>query len=162
MLKLKIILCLLTNSEFGLQEIKREIREIEEELDNNDSGNEGGPISTGPFLVRTGVNNAINVKVQNVGDEPIDAVIRLFDVGQCPPEEIDSVTLTDIGGGCCVQDGVVTAPAGDMEVVICPDPIDASIRAFVSVHSGATVTGAIEYVFRAAEMLSPACEFCVT
>ena len=154
---LRKILWLLCNKKFGLREIKREIREIEKKLDGDPPS---GPLSTGPFFVRTGVNNAINVKVQNTGDEPIDAVVRLFNLDTCPPTLIGSETLLAIPGGCCARDAVVTAPAGNMEVVICPDPEDATIRAFVSVHAGAAVTSAFEYVFRASEMIAPACELC--
>ena len=109
---------------------------------------------------RQGQNNAINVKVQNVGEDPIDAVVRLFDIAQCPPVLVDEETLSDIGGGCCAQNAVLTANAGDFEVVICPDPADATIRAFVSVHSGNAPTAAIDYVIKASEMLPVVCDFC--
>lgn len=153
---LKLILCLLTNKKFGLKEIKCEIKDIERKLD----GTVGGSLSTGPFFVRSGQNNAINVKVQNVGEDPIDAVVRLFDMFQCPPVLVDEETLSDIGGGCCAQNAVLTANAGDFEVVICPDPADATIRAFVSVHSGNAPTAAIDYVIKASEMLPVVCDFC--
>ncbi len=164
---LKRIWCILTNKKFGLKEIKCEIMEIERKLDqlvcngnNNGDGAVGGPISTGPFFVRTGQNNAINVKVQNIGDEPIDVIVRLFDIGKCPPVLTDEETLTAIGGGCCAQDAVLTAPAGNMEVAVCPNPANAAIRAFVSLHSGNAPTSEFEYVFRASEMLPVACGLC--
>lgn len=164
---LKQIVCLLTNRKFGLRQIKCEIKEIERKLDElvcngNGGGKVGGPLSTGPIFVRAGQNNAINVKVQNIGEEPIDAVVKLFNIAACPPSPalIDEETLLNIGGGCCAQDTVLTAPAGNLEVVICPDPADAAIRAFVSVHSGNAPTSEFEYVIRASEMLPATCDFC--
>lgn len=158
--KLKAIWCLLANKRFGLKEIKREIKEIEEKLDRTVPV--AGALSTGPFLVRAGENNAINVKVQNIGQTPIDATVLLVNVGNCPPQVVDSETLSAIGGGCCTENAVLTASAGDFEVIICPNPINAPIRAFVSVHSGNSVTSAFEYVIRASEMIAPACDFCTS
>jgi hypothetical protein len=156
-LLLRKILWLLCNKKFGLKEIKREIRDIEKKLDGKPTA---GPLTTGPFFVRAGMNNALNVKVQNTGAAPIDVVVRLFSLDTCPPSEIDSETLLQIPGGCCARDAVVTAPAGNFEVVICPSPATATIRAFVSLHSGAATTSAFEYVFRASEMLPVVCELC--
>lgn len=119
-----------------------------------------GPLSTGPFFIRAGQNNAINVKVQNASENPITVDVKLFDIEDCPvTTPIQTKTLT-IPGGCCARDAILTAPAGNFEVVICPTPNNAPIRAFVSVHSGAAVTSAFEYVIKAAEMLAPACKFC--
>lgn len=119
-----------------------------------------GPVSTGPFLVRTGQNNAINVKVQNTSSAPIGAAVKLIGL-DCPVmNPLDTITLADIPGRCCVKDAVLRANAGNFEVVVCPDPADAPIRVFVSVHSGGATTSAIEYVIRAEEMLAPACSFC--
>jgi len=117
-------------------------------------------VSTGPFFVRAGQNNAINVKVQNTSGAPIDADVKLIGL-DCPvTSPLQTVTLTDIPGGCCVEDAVLTADAGNFEVVVCPDPANAPIRVFVSVHSGNATTSAFEYVFRASEMLAPACSLC--
>lgn len=99
------------------------------------------------------------MKVQNVGDAPINAEIRLFNIGVCPPALVDSETLTNIGS-CCAQDAVVTANAGNFEVVVCPTPANARIRVFVSVHSGNAATSAFEYVIKASEMLPLVCPFC--
>ena len=119
-----------------------------------------GPVSTGPFFVRAGQNNAINVKVQNTSSTPIDADVKLIGL-DCPvTNPIQTRTLTGIAGGCCARDAVLTASAGNFEVVVCPDPANAPIRVFVSVHSGNATTSAFEYVFRAAEMLAPACSRC--
>lgn len=161
--QLRAIQCLLRSREFGLREIKCEVKHIEDCLEGCDGGGGGseivGPQTTGPIFVRSGQNNAINVKVQNTGEAAVDAEVRLFDTGACPPVQIDSVTLTAIGS-CCTQDAVVTADAGDFEVVVCPTPADAAIRVFVSVHSGNAVTSAIDYVVRASEMLPLVCPFC--
>lgn len=155
--QLQAILCLLRHHKFGLKEIKCEIKDIE---DNMDGGGEiAGPLTTGPIFIRTGQNNAINVKVQNTGDAPISAEVRLFNIGVCPPVEVDTETLTDIGS-CCAQDAVVTAGAGNVEVVVCPTPSDATMRVFVSVHNGNATTGAFEYVIKPAEMLPLVCPFC--
>jgi hypothetical protein len=119
-----------------------------------------GPVSTGPFFVRTGQNNAINVKVQNTSGAPIGAAVKLIGL-DCPvTNPLDTITLADIPGGCCVKDAVLRAGAGNFEVVVCPDPANAPIRVFVSVHSGGAATSAIEYVIRAEEMLAPACSLC--
>lgn len=158
--KLKLILRLLKHPKFGLKEIKREIKEIEQNMCPTPPGPVTGPLSTGPFFVRTGENNAINVKVQNIGTEPIDATVTLWNIGVCPIQPVDSEVLLAIGDGCCAQDVVLTAPAGNFEVVICPDPADATIRAFVSVHSGNSANSAFEYVIKASEMLTPGCELC--
>ena len=115
-----------------------------------------GPVSTGPFFVRTGQNNAINVKVQNTSNTPIDARVILIGL-ECPANNpLQAVTLTNIPGGCCADDAVVTAGAGNFEVVVCPDPADAPIRVFVSVHSGNAPTSNIEYVIRG-RRCSPLC-----
>lgn len=148
---------LLEDKKFGLAEIKREVRDIEDKLDK--APTQKGALSTGPFFVRTGQNNAINVKVQNVGTKCVDVVVRLFDIGACPPEEIDSECLKDIGR-CCAEDAVLTAPAGNFEVAICPDSPNATLRAFVSVHTGNSANSAFEYVIKAAEMLPLVCPFC--
>ena len=155
--QLRAIQCLLKHRKFGLKEIKREIKDIEDNMNGN--GELIGPQTTGPIFIRAGQNNAINVKVQNVGEDPISAEIRLFNIGVCPPVQADSETLTDIGP-CCAQDAVVTANAGDFEVVVCPTPADATIRVFVSVHSGNAATSAFEYVIKASEMLPLVCPFC--
>ncbi len=159
--KLKLIIAILLNRCFGLPEIKCEIREIEEKLDNLvPPSSQGGAITTGPFLVRTGENNAIGVKIQNAGDATISVTALLYDVGECPPELVSQVGVADLEAGCTAQDITLTADAGDWEVVLCPSPADARIRGFVSVHSGNAVTSAIEYVFRAAEMLPAAAAQC--
>ncbi len=158
--KLKFIICLLTNRWFGLKEIKKEIKDIECKLDNMVPPTQGGAITTGPFLVRAGENNLINVKVQNTGEETIRVDVFLYDVEECPPEVVGGGTLAELEGGCCVQEVSVVASAGNFEVVVCPDPAGAPIRAFVSVHSGNAVTSAIEYVFRVSEMLPAACGLC--
>ncbi|MGI6132774.1 MAG: hypothetical protein ACOYES_13045 [Bacillota bacterium] len=119
-----------------------------------------GPVSTGPFFVRAGQKNAINVKVQNTSSTSINADVRLLGL-DCPvTNPLQTKTLTGIPGGCCARDAVLTADAGNFEVVVCPDPADAPIRVFVSVHSGNAATSAIEYVIRAEEMLAPACGLC--
>jgi hypothetical protein len=143
-----IIICLLKDKKNG-------------NANGNGNGNGGitGPISTGPFFIRTGENNAINVKVQNTGTDPVDVAVRLYDLDECPPEIIDDDFFT-LQGGCCVDDAVLTAPAGNFEVVICPEPLTASLRAFVSVHSGNSTNSAFEYVIKAAEMLPVACSLC--
>lgn len=158
--KLQAILCLLKHRRYGLKEIKREIKEIEENMNGNGDG-DGivGSQSTGPIFIRTGQNNAINVKVQNVGGESITVHVRLVDIGVCPPAVIETQTLGDIGL-CCSKDAVLTAPAGDFEVVICTATPDARIRAFVSVHSGNSANSAFEYVIKASEMLPLVCPFC--
>ena len=158
--KLQAILCLLKHRRYGLKEIKREIKEIEENMNGNGDG-DGivGSQSTGPIFIRTGQNNAINVKVQNVGEEPVAVHVRLVDIGACPPAVIETQTLGDIGS-CCSKDAVLTAPAGDFEVVICTVTPDARIRAFVSVHSGNSANSAFEYVIKASEMLPLVCPFC--
>jgi hypothetical protein len=143
---------------FGLEEIKREVREIEQEV-KKDGKPAGGPLTTGPFFIRTGQQNAINVKVQNTGHAAISAVVRLFSLDPCP-ELVQSVTIPQIGGGCCTVDAALTAAAGNFEVTICPTPANARIRAFVSLHTGAAATSAFEYVFRASEMLPKACNLC--
>lgn len=161
--KISLILALLLNRFFGLREIKKEIKDIEKKLDDivpPTPPAQGGALTTGPFLVRTGENNFINVKVQNTGEETIRVDVFLYDLEECPPEVVAGGTLTELEGGCCVQEVGVVASAGNFELVICPDPEDAPIRAFVSVHSGNSVTSAIEYVFRAAELLPVACELC--
>lgn len=155
--KLNMILALLTNRHYGLCEIKREVREIEENMGNG--GIAGGRITTGPFLVRTGENNAISVKVQNLEDSPIDVEIKLLTLESCPAAVLDNASLEDICP-CCTEDAVLTAGAGNWEVTVCPTPETAAVRAFVSVHSGNAVTSAIEYVFKASDMLSDACSFC--
>ena len=155
--QLKAILCLLKHHKYGLKEIKCEIKDIEDNMDGG--GEEAGPLTTGPIFIRSGQNNAINVKVQNIGDDPISAEVRLFNIGVCPPVQADSETLTNIGS-CCAQDAVVTADAGDYEVVVCPTPSDAAIRVFVSVHNGSATTSAFEYVIKPAEMLPLVCPFC--
>ena len=117
-------------------------------------------VSTGPFFVRAGQKNAINVKVQNTSSTSINADVRLLGL-DCPvTNPLQTKTLTGIPGGCCARDAVLTADAGNFEVVVCPDPADAPIRVFVSVHSGNAATSAIEYVIRAEEMLAPACGLC--
>ncbi|MGI6131139.1 MAG: hypothetical protein ACOYES_04640 [Bacillota bacterium] len=117
-------------------------------------------MSTGPFFVRVGQNNAINVKVQNTAGAPIDADVKLIGL-DCPvTNPLQTVALTNIPGGCCARDAVLTADAGNFEVVVCPDPANAPVRVFVSVHSGNATTSAIEYVICAEEMLAPACSLC--
>lgn len=159
LVKLKVILCLLKNEEFGLEEIKREIQDIEDKLDSGQTPR-AGAITTGPFFVRTGSNNAIAVRVQNTGADPIDVDVRLFNIGACPPALQDSASLTDIGGVCCAKSAVLQAPAGSFEAVFCPDPATASIRAFVSLHNGAAANAQFEYVIKAGEMLPSACSLC--
>jgi hypothetical protein len=159
LLKLQAILCLLRNRRFGLREIKREVKAIEENMNGGNGNGIAGAQSTGPIFVRTGQNNAINVKVQNVGDAPATALVRLINIGVDPPQVTASTVLTNIAP-CTAQDGVVTAPAGDFEVVVCPSPVDATVRVFVSVHSGNAATSAFEYVIKASEMLPLVCPFC--
>lgn len=144
---------LLDNHGDGLEELKDEVRGIEKALCVPANR---GALSTGPFFVRAGAANAVNVKIQNVSRLPVDVVARVFDIGVCPPVEVDSETVISIGR-CCTQDVVFTVPAGDFEVVISPRSAGAQIRAFVSVHSGAATTSAFEYVIKAAEMLPVAC-----
>lgn len=158
--KLSLILSLLTDRRFGLCEIKREVKEIEKNMGNgNGDGDLSGPITTGPFFIRTGQNNAINVLVQNLGEAAIDVEVKLVAIGACPVFVEDNASLENIGS-CCTRNAVLTASAGNWEVVVCPTPGTARVRAFVSVHSGNAVTSAFEYVFRAAEMLPAACSFC--
>lgn len=156
--KLTMILSLLTNRRFGLCEIKREVKEIENNMGNG-NGDQGGGITTGPFFIRTGQNNAINVIVQNLEEAEIDVEVKLVDLGACPVFVEDNASLENIDS-CCTDSAVLTAAAGEWEVLVCPTPATAKVRAFVSVHSGNAVTSAIEYVFRAAEMLPEACDFC--
>ena len=148
---------LLEDPRYGLAEIKREIRDIEEAL--SDLLTDKGPLSTGPFYVRAGEANAINVLVQNVGKCPIDVKVRLFDLEACPPEEIDCESLECIER-CTAEAAVLTAPEGIFEVVVCPKSDKASVRAFVSVHSGDAPNSSIEYTIKAEEMLPVVCPFC--
>lgn len=157
--KLNMILALLTNRHFGLCEIKKEVKEIEENMGNGNDCIVGGGITTGPFFIRSGQNNAINVKVQNLEDSPIDVEVKLLSLECCPAVVIDNASLEDLES-CCTEDAVLTAGAGNWEVTVCPTPATAAVRAFVSVHSGNAVTSAIECVFRAAEMLPDVCSFC--
>jgi hypothetical protein len=158
--KLHAILCLLRHRRYGLREIKREIKEIEEKMNGNGNGNGiVGSQSTGPILIRTGQNNAINVKVQNVGEGPVTVHVRLVDHNACPPAPVQTVSIADIAP-CCAQDAVLTADAGNFEIVVCAATPDARIRVFVSVHSGNSTNSAFEYVIRASEMLPLVCPFC--
>lgn len=157
--KLNMILALLTDRRFGLCEIKREVKEIEENMGNGDNAIVGGGITTGPFLVRAGENNAVNVKVQNLEDVSIDVEVKAITLDSCPPVVIHNASLEGIEP-CCTQDALLTVGAGNWEVLVCPTPQTAAVRAFVSVHSGNSVTSAIEYVFRASDMLPDICRFC--
>ena len=157
--KLNMILALLTNRCFGLCEIKKEVKEIEENTENGNGGIVSGPITTGPFFIRTGQNNAVNVLVQNLEDSLIDVEVKLVGIGACPVLALDNASLEDIDS-CCTEDATLTAAAGNWEVVVCPTPEPARVRAFVSVHGGNAATSAIEYVFRASEMLPATCAFC--
>lgn len=148
---------LLEDPKTGLAEIKREVRDIEEKLDSLAAVK--GPLSTGPFFIRSGENNAVNVVVQNVGKCPTDVKVRLFDLGCCPPKEVDSACL-DCIKRCCTETAVLTASAGVFEVVCCPKDEKAPLRAFVSVHSGNSPNSNIEYVIKAEEMLPLVCPFC--
>lgn len=156
--KLNLILGLLTNPCFGLCEIKREVREIEDNMGNGDNVI-SGPITTGPFFVRAGQNNAINVLVQNLEEGNIDVEVKLINLEACPPFAQGNVSIEDFES-CCTEQVGFTVPAGNWEVVVCPTPETARVRAFVSVHGGNAVTSAFEYVIRASEMLPAACSFC--
>lgn len=158
--KLNAILCLLRHRRYGLREIKREVKEIEENMNGNGNG-DGivGSQTTGPIFIRTGQNNAINVKVQNVGEQPVTVHVRLVDHNACPPAPVQTATIADIAS-CCAQDAVLTADAGNFEVVVCTSSPDARIRVFVSVHSGNSTNSAFEYVIRSSEMLPLVCPFC--
>lgn len=60
---------LLENPKTGLAEIKREIRDIEEKLD--EMGAVKGALTTGPLSVKEEGKHAVTVLVQNVGRSQI-------------------------------------------------------------------------------------------
>jgi hypothetical protein len=117
-----------------------------------------GSLSTGPFFVRTN-SQAVNVKVQNPGPAPITLTVLLISL-DCPVNNpVDTETIT-IPAGCCAEDAVFVADTGNYEVVICAPTPQTPLRAFLSVHSGASTNANIEYVIPAADFLAPACDFC--
>ena len=161
--KVKNIEDLLKSPRFGLREIKEEVKDIEDALDNLLPGK--GPLSTGPFNIMDGPV-AIKVSVQNVGKGCIDAVVRLFDIECCPPRQVDCKVLRNIGRSCA-EDTVLCANEGIFEVVICPKPDKAPIRGFVTVkrvvqaNPGPNAANLhAELVFRAADLLPVVCPFC--
>ncbi|HHX29518.1 MAG: hypothetical protein ACOX5Q_08925 [Bacillota bacterium] len=155
--KIENIQDLLKSPRFGLREIKEEIKDIEDALDNLLPGK--GPLSTGPINIHNGPDRAIKVSVQNVGKGCIDAVVRLFDIECCPPRQVDCKVLRNIGR-CCAEDTVLCAHEGIFEVVICPKPDKAPIRAFATVHCGGSSNSDIDLVFRATDFLPVVCPFC--
>lgn len=117
-----------------------------------------GSLSSGPFFARTN-SQAINVKVQNPGPAPVTVTVLLISL-DCPVENpVDTETIT-IPAGCCAEDAVFVVDSGNFEVVICAPTPDTPLRAFLSVHSGASTNANIEYVIPAADFLAPACNFC--
>ena len=149
---------LLEDRKFGLAEIKREIRDIEDAL--KDRVKDKGPLSTGPFVVEGDhKDRAVTVAVQNLDKCPIDVEVKIFDLECCPPKEVDCKLLKDIGR-CCAEAAVFCVCEGIFEVVCCPDPEKSEIRAFVSVHSDDCHDSDVEFVIKAEEMLPLVCPFC--
>lgn len=154
--KVDSILDLLKSPRFGLKEIKDEVRDIEEAVSNLTPVK--GPLTTGP-LALTGPAS-IQVSVQNTGRGCVDAVVRVFDVGCCPPKQVDRAVLRNIGR-CCAEQAVVTAPSGIFEVAVCPKPDRAAIRAFVTVQplvNGTVTDSPLRY--RTCDLLPLVCPFC--
>lgn len=117
-----------------------------------------GSLSSGPFFVRTNAQ-AINVKVQNPGPAPVTLNVLLISL-DCPVNNPVATETITIPAGCCAEDAVFVADTGNYEVVVCaPTPLT-PLRAFLSVHSGASTNANIEYVIPAASFLAPACNFC--
>jgi hypothetical protein len=151
------VLDLLEDPRFGLREIKDEVKDIERALGALTPVK--GPLSTGPFFIPCGQKVAVTANVQNVGRGCIDVEVKLFDIECCPPKEVDCKLLRDIGR-CCAEDAVLCASEGIFEVVFCPKPDHAAIRAFVAVHEGHSSDSEAEYVIMAADMLPVVCPFC--
>ena len=148
---------LLENPKTGLAEIKREVRDIEEQL--KEMGAVKGALTTGPLSVREKGEHAVTVLVQNVGRCPVDVKVRLFDLECCPAKEVDSAELECIKH-CCAKTATLHTEEGAFEVVCCPEPENATLRAFVTVHEDCSPCSEAEFVVLAAEMLPLVCPFC--
>jgi len=148
---------LLEDPKTGLAEIKREIREIEAIL--GETSKVKGALTTGPLFIPEEGQHAVTVVVENLGRCPIDVKVKLLKLECCPPTEVDCEELECIKR-CCAETAVLCAEEGAFEVVCCPEPPNASIRAFVAVHEDASPCSEAEFVVTAADMLPLTCPFC--
>ncbi len=155
--ELEEIAGLLEDPKSGLAEIKSEVRNIEERVATLSTGK--GPLTTGPLYIPSQGTSAISVVVQNLDRCPANVEVRVLSLECCPPVQVCSADLRCIGR-CCSESVTLTATEGLYEVVCCPDPEKASIRAFVSVHEGSSPSSPVAYAVTAAEMLPLECPFC--
>lgn len=107
------VLRLLTSRRFGLKEIKREIKEIEDKLDRLVPPGDGGNFTTGP-VVRDVQASSLIVKVLNNSDEDHTVTVIVFDLTQCEKTQFGSVTL-DVDAGCA-EEHIFTQPPVNYEV----------------------------------------------
>ena len=148
---------LLEDPKTGLAEIKREIRDIEEKLDEESEVK--GALTTGPLFIAEEGEHAVTVVVENIGRNPVDVKVRLFSLEFCPAKEVDSEELECIKR-CCAKTATLRTEEGAFEVVCCPEPENATLRVFVAVHEDCSPSSEVEFVIPAAEMLPLTCPFC--
>lgn len=107
------ILKLLINRRFGLKEIKREIKELEDKLDRLVPPGDGVNFTTGP-VVRDASASSLIAKVLNNSDEDRTVAVIVFDLTACEKTEFSSVTL-DVDAGCA-EEHIFTQPPVNYEV----------------------------------------------